>query len=645
MRFIYGVWDGTVIGANSGVDGPDFGEAALEFNSGNPLLALIGDRGFGLFSEEVSLPALLFRHYDALARASCRRCTPCRTGSKILRDALAEACEGRGDGVDWNTVRRVAVQMRESSLCGVGRTGVIPLLGALDHFSHLLKTSSPVQGELPSYSVTTAPCIEACPAHVDIPRYIDAIRDDRPERAVEAVLEHYPLVGSCGRVCARPCEGACTRNSIEDPVAIRSIKRYAADHASVSPGTGVTPPEGPAEVAVVGAGPAGWNCAYHLLRAGHSVDVFDAEAVPGGMIRYGIPSYRLPKDLLDAESAAVQNLGGRLRRAALGRDITLSSLREKGYKAIFVGIGASTGQLAHLPEDADPPAGYENGIDFLRRVHDGVAEGNPPALHGDVVVVGGGNVAMDCCRSATRLTDGKVRVLYRRTEQDLPADHEEVEDAVKEGVIFHFLSNPCGLEVKNGVLTGVRVVKMRQGEPDASGRRSVSPVEGSEWVLPCSHVIAAIGQRVRSADIADSEGVNKGRNGVITVNGDFATSRDDVFSGGDCVSGPDTLINAMNQGEQAALSIIARLEGRDPFSPRRRLSELIKNASLMDGWHDWEPSFPRTRTPSIPVEQRRSFAEVEQTLSTRAARAEADRCLRCYRLFTVLTASPIPNAD
>ena len=645
MRFIYGVWDGTVIGTNSGSCGPEFGDDALDFNSGNPLLAMTGDRGFGIFSEQVSLPALLLRHCEALADASCRRCTPCRTGSVLLRDALRSACEGHGCDVDWTAVYRVAVQMRESSLCGVGRTGVVPLIGALEHFSHLLKTTAPVQDSLSSYSASTAPCIEACPAHVDVPRYIDAIRDDRPERAVEAVLEHYPLVGSCGRVCARPCESACTRNSIEDAVAIRAMKRYAADHAAVSPGVGVTLPEGPAEVAVVGAGPAGWNCAYHLLRSGHSVDIFDAEAVPGGMIRYGIPSYRLPKDLLDAESAVVQELGGRLHRAALGSDITISSLREKGYKAVFVGIGASTGQLAHLPEDSDPPAGYENGIDFLRRVHDGVAAGTPPAMHGDVVIVGGGNVAMDCCRSATRLTDGKVRVLYRRTEQDLPADHEEIEDAVKEGVIFHFLSNPCGLEVSDGRLTGVRVLKMRQGEPDASGRRSVSAVEGSEWVLPCSHLIAAIGQRVRSGDIADDEGVNKGRNGVISVNGDFATSRDDVFSGGDCVSGPDTLINAMNQGEQAARAIAARLEGRDPFSPRRRLSEILKSASLMGECRDWHPSFPRSRTPSLPVEQRRSFAEVEHTISPDAARAEADRCLRCYRLFTVLTASPIPNAD
>ncbi|HJD97562.1 FAD-dependent oxidoreductase, partial [Mailhella massiliensis] len=564
---------------------------------------------------------------------------------QILRDAFAEACEGRGESVDWDMVRRVAVQMHESALCGVGRTGVVPVLGALEHFSHLLKTSAPVQDALSSYSVTTAPCIEACPAHVDIPRYIDAIRDDRPERAVEAVSEHYPLVGSCGRVCARPCESACTRNSIEDPVSIRSIKRYAADHASAEPGASVSAPEGPAEVAVVGAGPAGWTCAYHVLRAGHSVDIFDAEAVPGGMIRYGIPSYRLPKDLLDMESSLIQKLGGRLFRASLGRDISLSGLQEKGYKAVFVGIGASMGQLAHLPEDKNPPEGYENGIDFLRRVHDGVAAGNPPALHGDVVVVGGGNVAMDCCRSATRLTDGKVRVLYRRTEQDLPADREEIEDAVKEGVIFHFLSNPCGLETADGRLTGVRVLKMRQGDPDASGRRSVSPVEGSEWVLPCSHIIAAIGQRVRSDDIPEDEGIARGRNGVIIVDNNFATSRDGVFSGGDCVSGPDTLINAMSQGEQAAHSIVARLEGCDPFSPRRRMSELLKAASLMDPRHDWEPSFPRQRTPSIPVEQRRSFAEVEHTLRPGAARAEADRCLRCYRLFTVLTASPIPNAD
>ena len=648
MRFIYGVWDGTVIGGNSGVCGPDFPEATLEFNGGNPVLALIGDRGFGAFSEQVSLPALLFKHHDALARLSCKRCTPCRTGSVLLRDALRQACEGRGADVDWGLVRRVAEQMRESSLCGVGRTGVIPLLGALEHFAPLLSADAPAAADLFSYTEATAPCVEACPAHVDVPRYIDAVRDDRPERAVDAVLEHYPLVGSCGRVCARPCEKACTRNALDAPVSIRAIKRYAADRAPVADrvaAPAVPHPDGPAEVAVVGAGPAGWTCAYHLLRAGHSVDVFDPEAATGGMIRYGIPSYRLPKPLLDVESQTVEAMGARLNRAALGKDFSLADLKQRGYKAVFVGVGASVGQLAHLPEDKNPPEGYENGIDFLRRVHDGVASGQLPALHGDVAVVGGGNVAMDCCRSAARLTDGKVHVLYRRTEQDLPADREEIEDAVREGVIFHFLTNPSGLDVADGKLVGVRALNMRQGEPDASGRRSVSPIEGSEWTLPCQHLIAAIGQRVRAEDIPDAEGVTKGRNGVIAVDENFATSLDGVFAGGDCVSGPDTLINAMSQGERAARAIAARLEGKDAFSPRLRMSALLKSSGLMDDWRDWEPSFPRQQAPALPVEDRRSFAEVEDALSCDAARAEAERCLRCYRLFTVLTASPIPNAD
>lgn len=658
MRFTCGVWEKTLVDARAGT--APFTEDFAEFNSGNPVLAFAADKGFGIFSESVSLPALLLQHQESLVRNSCGRCTPCRVGSRFLLDALTSACAGQGSGVDWEAMLGLALHMRDSSFCGIGRTGVVPLIEALSHFPETLRTTQPVPPVPGVYSLATSPCIEACPAHVEVPRYVDAVRDGREDKAVDVMLEHYPLVGTCGRICVRLCEHACRRGHVDAAVGIRNLKRAAADASPprVRANAASAPQNGKADVAVIGAGPAGLACAYHLLRAGRSVDLFDAAPAPGGMARYGIPAYRLPKDVLDQEAAVVAGLGGRFFfNQRLGSDFSLSSLEQDGYKAVFIGIGASLGQFLHLPEDKNPPAGYENGIDFLRRVHDGVQAGDPPALHGDVVVVGGGNVAMDCCRSAARLTDGKVHVLYRRTQEDLPADHEEIEAALQEGVEFHFLSLPAGLTADDTGVTGIWTQKMRQGEPDASGRRSVSPIEGSDWLLPCSHVIAAIGQSVRAADIAESEGIHCGRNGAVRVDEHFATTRPHVFAGGDCASGPDTLIGALAQGEEAARSIIRFLDGKAPgFSPRRRMSDLIKAGRLLappqesagrnPAGEEHPPRVPRLATPTLPPAQRhRSFAEVDQTLQPEAALAEADRCLRCYRLFTVVTASPIPDAD
>ena len=419
----YGVWNGVKYDNTQGGDAtpPDLPISALQnFNPGNPIEAIIGKPGFLVFNEAVSLTGILYRYYARTHAIACGRCTPCRTGSILLEQALESLIRGEGDKVDWDHIYDTALQMRRTSMCGIGRTSPVAMIGAIKYFKdRLLNNPTLMVGDM--YTTVTAKCIEACPAHVNIPRYIDYVRDGHPELAVGVLLHHYPLVASCGRVCARPCEAACRRNYIDTPVAIKDIKRFAADNVGASVSElfkGMDPMLDPtkARVAVVGAGPAGINCAYNLLMMGYPVDIYDKDENAGGMALRGIPPYRLPKGLLQKETDAIGELGGVWHFGKkLGRDFTVSSLFDEGYGAVFLGIGCAEGAYLGLPDEDTTLEGYRNGIDFLLEVEKGVAENDLPKIEGDVVVVGCGNVAMDCCRTAKRICTGKVHVVYRRT--------------------------------------------------------------------------------------------------------------------------------------------------------------------------------------------------------------------------------------
>lgn len=657
MRKIqYGVWKGVKYDNTSG------GRAApkdlpLEkinnFNPGNPIDALISNFGFLVFDESVSLAGILERYYSYVHEISCGRCTPCRTGSILIEQALHLAHAGRADEVDWDHLLESAIQMKETSLCGIGRTTAEAVIGALMHFKdRLLAPPKQMRGDM--YLTMTAKCIEACPAHVNIPRYIDYVRDGHPELAAGVLLHHYPLVSTCGRVCVKPCEKACNRNAVDQAVAIKEIKRYVSDHSGMpiselfkgmDPMTDYTK----AKIAVVGAGPAGLNCAYHLLMKGYPVDIYDKDEQAGGMALRGIPPYRLPKGVLQKETDAIGELGGQWRFGQrLGRDFTVSSLFEDGYGAVFLGIGCAEGAYLGLPGEDRTMKGYRNGIEFLLDIEKKVAEGVSPRLEGDVVVVGCGNVAMDCCRTAKRIASGKVHVVYRRTEKSASADPDEIRAAREEGIEFHFLTNPLEILGKDGAVAGVKLTRMRETERDARGRRGVKPIEGSEFEIPCATLIAAIGQKVERNVLSEADGVILNRWGNISVNPALATSRPGVFAGGDCATGPTILIEGLAQGERAANSIDEYLSrGSVGFTPRTRMGEIIHDCKLLEdgGLPVSVLKRKRVSVPQIPPEERHNFREVDLTISTEEAEHEAERCMRCYRMYAVVTPRPIPGND
>ena len=487
-----------------------------------------------------------------------------------------------------------------------------------------------------------------------MPRYIDYLQDGHNDLAAGVVLNHYPLAGSCGRVCVRYCEKACRRGQVDEPVDIKNLKRFAADETIVP---GILKPE-PCpttknkRVAVIGAGPVGVTCAYQLLETGYPVDIYEAHDKAGGMVRYGIPFYRLPKNVLMQENELVKDMGGMFFfNQKLGRDFHIDDLFRRGYKAVFIATGCPLGgYLGMEGEDTSLPT-YENGIDFLEKVHDTLESGETPTLDGDVVVVGGGNVAMDCCRSAVRMTRGKVHLVYRRTESDAPADREEIVEAGHEGVEFHFLSGQQSLVVENGKITGLRCVKMQQTEPDESGRRGVKPIPGSEFVIPCDYVIAAIGQKSDPAMLTEADGIALDRKNCIIVDAYQATSRPGVFAGGDGTTGPRTkgpsvLIHGMAQGSIGAQAIASYLEyDRPPFLARERISQLIQQAGLLgDDPVCGQEKKPRVKLNELsPAERAHNFKEVELGMSQEEAWQEARRCMRCYRILSVVTRSPIPG--
>ncbi len=659
-ELIYGVWEGRAYDNRRRLEGeaPEGLPLSefLSFNSGNPAAGFVGPQGFLMFDNRVTLADVLLNYYRRTKELSCGRCTPCRAGSVLICEALEKACAGEGESVDWDHIQLVAEQMAETSLCGVGLSTPAALLGALKHFPELLR-QAPVMPvtRRDFFSVATAPCIEACPANVNVPRYIDYIRDGHPDLSTGVLLQHYPLVGSCGRVCVRPCETACARNHVDGAVAIKDLKRYAADHVGSTmaglfkkdeiPNTPVSK-----RVAVIGAGPAGINCAYHLLRKGHHVDVFESEAYAGGMARLGIPAYRLPNHLLETETEVIERLGGHYHyNCALGRDYTIDSLFRRGYDAIFLGIGCALGQFLNLPNEDQTAHGYLKGLDFLLAIEHHQSRHEDIELDGDIVVVGCGNVAMDCCRTARRLMKGhrRVTVSYRRTRASAPADPEEITAAIDEKIHFEFLTAPVEVMVEEGRVIGLKLIRMKEGEPDASGRRSVKPIAGSEFIVPCRYVIAAIGQKLDASVFSEADGIKLTKRGTIEVDESLQTSREGVFAGGDAAAGPTSLIWGMAQGQDAANAIHEYLMTHTTgFNARRRMSRLIKEANLLGTCAPERAVVLQPRqvmSHLAPQARVQNWDEVEHGFTDQEAWAEAKRCMRCYRLFGVSTLKPIPG--
>jgi NADPH-dependent glutamate synthase beta subunit-like oxidoreductase/coenzyme F420-reducing hydrogenase delta subunit/ferredoxin len=474
--------------------------------------------------------------------------------------------------------------------------------------------------------VQASPCTAECPLGTNVKAYVSLIAAGRFSEALEVVRRTNPFPGICGRVCPHPCEDSCLRGEIDDPIAISALKRFLADYELRR---GIVPrymaqKKNQGRVAVVGAGPAGLTCAHDLAREGIEVTVFEALPVAGGMMAVGMPHYRLPKDILRIEIAAIESLGVDIRlNTRVGRDRNLEELIED-YDAVFIGAGAVRPRTLGIPGERDVKKGLIDWVRFLRESAFGL--GKLPGKN--VVIVGGGNTAVDCARVALRLGAEKARVLYRRSGSEMPAYSEEIADAQEEGVEFHFLAAPARLLSEKGKLVGVECARMRLGRKDKSGRRHPVPIPGSQFTIRCEAVIPAIGQEIDSIFLGKGGSLAVSPDNLLVADPDTtATSTAGVFAGGDVVSGAASVVEAIAAGHRAAQSVICYLRDlplAGETGGESHGSDEVKVASSLPD------RAARTKCSRLDTERRKvSFDEVDKGFSEQQAMAEAARCIRC----------------
>ncbi len=473
-----------------------------------------------------------------------------------------------------------------------------------------------------------APCQIACPAGIDVPSYVTLIGQGRDAEAVELIREDNPFPWVCGLVCTNPCEFMCVRGRMDKPISIKYLKGFAAERA-MSEMRYVNPQKAPdngRKVCIVGAGPSGMTAAYYLALKGYRVTIIEALPVPGGMMMVGIPRYRLPREVIDREAGMIESLGVEFRyNTRLGKDVTIEQLRQEGFEAFLIAIGAHDAFKLVLPGEDDYPQ-VSNAVHFLRRV----ALGDRHLPGRRVAVVGGGNVAIDAARTCIRLGCEEVTIVYRRTRAEMPAHEEEVEQAEEEGVAVSFLTTPVEILGSAGKVTGLRCLRAELGEPDEKGRRRPIPIEGSDHVIELDAVISAIGQTVDGTGLYELQELKWSKRKTIVANTiTMQTSVEGVFASGDVVSGPATVVEAIGGGKKAAEAIDRYLEGiPQPQMPpvpvrRRRLECLEMPAST-------KMSLTRPHMPLLNSDRRRiTFQQVELMYPENAVREEARRCLRC----------------
>jgi formate dehydrogenase (NADP+) beta subunit len=466
-----------------------------------------------------------------------------------------------------------------------------------------------------------APCSMKCPAHINIPLYVRYIGEGKPEEAVAVIREKIPFPSVCGKVCFHPCETQCQRTQIDNPISIRVLKGFAASHdtgiwrakAKIAPPTGK-------KVAVVGAGPSGLTAAYYLARLGHKVTVFETLPEPGGMMRVGIPDYRLPKDVLAKEIDEIRAVGVEIKTNS--KIENLDDLFSQGYNAIYVAVGAHDGMK--LGVDGENAPGVLDSAAFLRDS----ALGRPIKIGKRVAVVGGGNVAMDAARVSLRLGAAEVTMLYRRTRAEMPANPEEVVAALDEGVKIEYLAAPTKITAAGGELM-LECVRMQLGEPDASGRRRPEPVKGSEFTRGYDSIISAIGQRI---NVPKGFNIKVAKSGIIEADEKtLAASREGVYAGGDSQLGPASVIEAIAAGRQGAVSIDKYLGGEGIID-----ETLATPATMQPPLSKTDKLIHRVHPEEVEAEERvKSFVEVEQPLTYDVAVKEANRCLKCDLEYAV----------
>lgn len=587
----------------------------IDYESLTAIGSIMGSGGMIVVDENTCMVELARYFLSFTQSESCGKCTPCRIGTKRMLEILTRITEGKGEEGDIEKLIELGNIIKDTSLCGLGQTAPNPVLSTIkyfrDEYEKHIKRKYCKSSQCSA--LVTAPCNNTCPGGIDTSGYIQLIREEKFLDAYNLIKEAIPFPSICGRVCYHPCETKCKRGEIDEPVAINDLKRFVSDYARekglVVRGEGLVKTEN--RIAIIGSGPAGLTCAYNLAKESYAVTIFEKENKLGGMLRYGIPEYRLPKKNLDREIENTLIDGIEVKKnKCFGKDFTIDSLFKDGYKAVFLAVGASISQKLKI--EGENISGVFNGIDFLNKIN----SEEKPEIGDKVLVIGGGNVAIDSARVAKRLGVKEVTVAYRRVKEEMPAYIWEVESAEKEGIKFVFLARPINI-FGNKKAEGMEFIKTEISGFDDYGRRKPVDVEGSNFKISADTIIVAIGQQSSLKEFPD-----------IKIDRDIlATNIKGVFAGGDCATGPDMVISAIGQGKKAAKSIINYLQGKEI-----KLEEYKKKIISEEEYKKKEEALDveRQKPKCINKDLRSSFEEVEKGLNKKQAILEAKRCLQCH---------------
>ena len=563
----------------------------------------------GLCPVDMSLSFLQLCHAQ-----SCGKCVPCRIGLGQLSKLIATVLDGTADMATLAIIEKTARTVENTADCAIGRDAARLVLDGLEGFrddyeEHILHHRCLAGLQLP------VPCVALCPAGVDVPGYMALVGEGRCADAVRLIRKDNPFPTSCAYICEHPCEARCRRNMIDDAINIRGLKRYAVDNAGDVPQPPCAPPTGK-KVAIVGGGPSGLSCAYYLALMGHKVTVYEERSKLGGMLRYGIPNYRFPRHLLDAEIESILSLGIEAHtNVTVGTDVWVQDL-QKEFDCLYIAIGAHQDKKVGIP--GEDSKNVMSAVEMLRSIGDDVM---PDFTGKQVVVIGGGNVAMDVTRSSIRLGAEKVTCVYRRRIEDMTALPDEVTGAMAEGAEIAALMAPSHIEAdENGSAVALWVQPQIIGEADKTGRPRPNKADLPEVRIPADIVVVAIGQGIEIQGF-EQAGVPIQRGTFVAGLSGQVGNMDNVFAGGDCVTGPATAIRAIAAGKVAAANIDEHLGFRHEITvdidiPGPRLNNRAPHGRI-------------NTTEREACERRCDFEDIECGLTEEGARTEASRCLRC----------------
>lgn len=668
-QVVFSTWGGSVVD-NRNVSGEPTAASfrlPVALDGQQALRAFMGWDGIIVFDKDVDVPAMAAEYMQRVQTLyCCGKCTPGKKGTKVLADLLQKVVKGEAKAGDLDQVADLNALLQNCK-CTLCPSSTKPVLDAVSHyradFEALCDGSRKPKNEKYLHKIT-APCMDKCPAHIDIPKYVEEIKNLQYTEALATIRENMPLPAVCGRVCPHPCETACRRKNVDDAINIMVLKRSASDyewmHKLEHPAN--TVPMKNKTVGIIGAGPAGLAAAYYLALQGYRSTIYEAlpEGYGGGMVAVGIPAYRMPRHLLQRDIDIIQAMGVEIvYNCRVGQDISLAELKQK-HNAVFIAPGAHRSKPMGVEgEDAGYKGFLKGGIDFLRDAY----MHRPTGMGKKVVVVGGGNTAIDCVRVALREGCEASYLVYRRSRKEMPADVWEVDGADEEGVQFEFQVLPTKIIANSdNQVTGVECVRMALGEPDASGRRRPEPVPGSEFIIECDTVIPAIGQDMDLSFIPPDMGIDITKwNTVVTkylpvkdaagkgLNDSMGnplvrtlmTDCDGVFAGGDAEIGPLTVVACVGNAHRAANVMVRWMEeGKAYLTELEIFEDLLTYLGVYDKNEAvaWLDSADRANQKEVHGKERAAkgnYNEVELGFSDSTAQEEADRCLRCYRMAMV----------